>query len=78
MNLIINSNFRDLDKPKFREFSPGDDFYEALIKAHDQLTDEQSHELNVKLVLLLSNHIGDLSVLFEALTKARESVLGKA
>ena len=78
MNLITNSNFRDLEKPKFREFSPGDDFYEALIQAHDQLTDDQSHELNVKLVLLLSNHIGDLSILFEALSKARKSVLDKS
>ncbi|MDN4590377.1 hypothetical protein DBA29_17945 [Xenophilus aerolatus] len=50
-----------------------DDFYEALIDAHQGLTDEQSHALNARLVLLLANHIGALSVLREALAAARAS-----
>ena len=57
------------------EFSPGDDFYEALIQTHEGLTDAQSHELNAKLVLFLSNHIGDLRILREAFRLARESVM---
>jgi hypothetical protein len=48
-----------------------DDFYEALIDAHRDLTAPQSHELNAKLVLLLANHIGSLAVLKEALAAAR-------
>ena len=52
-----------------------DDFYEALIEAHRDLTPAQSHELNAKLVLLLANHVGALDVLREALAAARASTL---
>jgi hypothetical protein len=52
-----------------------DAFYEALIDAHRDLTPEQSHELNAKLVLLLANHVGVLAVLKEALDAARRNVL---
>ena len=52
-----------------------DAFYEALIDAHRELSSAQSHELNAKLVLLLANHVGDPSVLNEALAGARDSVL---
>ena len=48
-----------------------DDFYETLLKTHDGLTDAQSTALNARLVLLLANHIGDISVLEEALQIAR-------
>ncbi len=51
-----------------------DDFYEALIEAHQGLSTAQSHELNAKLVLLLANHVGRLDVLREALAAARASV----
>jgi len=51
-----------------------DDFYEALIEAHEGLDAAQSHELNAKLVLLLANHIGDLDVLREALQAARNTL----
>ncbi|SFM34001.1 DUF2783 domain-containing protein [Variovorax sp. OV329] len=50
-----------------------DDFYEALIEAHQGLSTEQSHALNARLVLLLANHIGALPVLREALAAAREA-----
>jgi hypothetical protein len=52
----------------------GDDFYEALIRAHDGLSDAQSHTLNARLVLILANHIGDLTALQEAITLARRSL----
>ena len=52
--------------------SAPDDFYEALIDAHRDLTAPQSHALNARLLLLLANHIGDLNVLREALNSARK------
>jgi hypothetical protein len=48
-----------------------DDFYEALIAAHEGLAEDESHALNARLVLLLANHIGALEVLREALDAAR-------
>lgn len=61
-----------------RAFTPGDDFYEALIDAHRGLSDEQSQLVNARLVLLLANHIGDLRVLREALAAARTGVADEA
>jgi hypothetical protein len=52
----------------------GDDFYEALIRAHEGLSEAESHTLNARLVLILANHIGDLTVLREALALARRSL----
>ena len=50
-----------------------DDFYEALIETHRDLSPEQSHALNARLVLLLANHIGRLEILKEALQAARST-----
>lgn len=55
-------------------FAVPDEFYEHLIEAHRDLSLGQSHAMNAALVLLLSNHIGDLGVIREALEKARISV----
>ena len=74
MALNLNPNFSEPGKRYFQTFSPGDDFYEALIQTHQDLSDEQSTLVNAKLVLLLSNHIGDLSVLREAMALAREGI----
>jgi hypothetical protein len=49
-----------------------DDFYEALIDTHRDLTLEQSQVVNAKLILLLANHIGDLDVLRDAMKRARD------
>ena len=51
--------------------SQPDEFYEALIDAHRDLSAEQSHVMNAKLVLLLANHIGDATVLRDALNRAQ-------
>lgn len=51
--------------------SAPDDFYEALINAHQDLSIEESQAFNARLVLLLANHIGALPVLQEALLAAR-------
>ena len=53
-----------------------DDFYEALIDIHRDLSAAQSHALNAKLVLLLANHIGTMAVLTEALKAARANLRG--
>ncbi|CAN7695168.1 DUF2783 domain-containing protein [Variovorax sp. LjRoot84] len=48
-----------------------DDFYEALLDAHQGLSTEESHAFNARLVLVLANHIGSLAVLRKALEAAR-------
>ena len=50
-----------------------DPFYEALIDTHRDLSEQQSHALNARLVLLLANHIGQHEVLLQALQAARDS-----
>lgn len=51
--------------------SAPDDFYEALINAHQDLSLEESQAFNARLVLLLANHIGVIEVLQEALNAAK-------
>ena len=49
----------------------GDEFYEALMAAHEGLSEDDSHALNAQLVLILANHIGDRRVLSEAIALAK-------
>lgn len=72
MPLQLDPNFHEGGKRYHRDFTPGDDFYQALIDMHRDLSDEQSARVNAKLILLLSNHIGDIAVLREAMALARE------
>lgn len=51
-----------------------DEFYEALLGLHRDLSDAQSALVNAKLILLLANHVGDPQVLREALAAARDEV----
>ena len=74
MPLNTEPNFREAGKRYFQTFSPGDDFYEALIEMHRELSDDQSAIVNARLILLLSNHIGDIAVLREAMQIARADV----
>ena len=62
MKLTTASN---LDSP--------DDFYEALIEAHQGLSIEESHAFNARLVLVLANHISSLAVLREAFAMAKRA-----
>jgi hypothetical protein len=48
-----------------------DDFYQMLIDMHQGLDDAESQLVNAKLILLLSNHIGDLDILKQAMDIAR-------
>jgi hypothetical protein len=59
MDLITTPN---LDAP--------DDFYEALIEAHQGLTSAESHAFNARLVLVLANHVGSTAVLRQAFEAA--------
>lgn len=74
MPLQLQPHLAEPGQRYFRDFTPGDDFYEALIEAHRDLGDEQSEMLNAKLILLLANHVGDIGVLREALALAREGL----
>jgi hypothetical protein len=51
-----------------------DRLYAAVIEAHSDLSESESAALNARLVLLLANHIGDETVLREAIKVARESI----
>jgi hypothetical protein len=73
-HLNLAPNFNEPGKRYFRDFTPGDDFYQALIDTHRDLSDVQSALVNAKLILLLANHVGDMQVLREALTLARADV----
>lgn len=59
MHLILSPNLPDPDG-----------FYDALLKAHDGLTKEESDALNARLILVLANHVGDQNVLREAIEAA--------
>lgn len=50
----------------------GDDFYAALMAAHEGLSFEESARLNARLVLLLANQVGDLETLRAAIEAARK------
>jgi hypothetical protein len=49
-------------------------FYDMLSDSHQGLDEDQSKMLNAQLILLLSNHIGDIGVLREAFALARVNV----
>lgn len=51
-----------------------DDFYQALIDAHAELTEAQSAALNARLILLLANQVGDVDTLRAAIAAARSGV----
>lgn len=48
-----------------------DDFYQKLIDMQRDLSDEQVQLANAKLILLLANHIGEESVLMQAIEIAQ-------
>ncbi len=48
-----------------------DGFYDELLAAHQGLEKAESDALNARLVLILANHIGDRTVLSQALRAAQ-------
>ena len=71
--LDTSPRFSDPGRPSRYPQQFGDDFYAALVQAHEGLSDDDSALLNARLVLLLANHIGRQDVLLEALAAARAS-----
>ena len=63
---------------KSRNLAEADAAYQALIEAHEGLSDEESQAFNARLILTLFNHIGDLGVIREALAIAAKPGSGKA
>ena len=49
-----------------------DGFYEALVEAHEGLSEKDSAALNARLVFLLANQIGDQSILYDCISAARK------
>jgi hypothetical protein len=65
MNTLLNlqQNLDDFDA-----------FYDLLSESHEDLDEMQSKMLNNQLILLLSNHIGNLAILREAFALARVKI----
>ena len=72
MTLIVEPNMHLPGQPP-GNLHAGDEFYEALLDAHQGLNEEQSDALNARLILTLANHIGDVSVLKQAVALAKEA-----
>ena len=70
--LKTQANFHDSGSAVRGDFEPGDTFYEALMDAHQGLSEDQSHLLNARLILVMANHIGDLEVLKQAIQLAKD------
>ena len=51
--------------------SRADESYALLIKAHEGLSEEESHAMNARLILILMNQVGDHEIIREALDLAR-------
>ena len=69
--LNTQPHFHDSKLQVLGDFEPGDVFYEALLQAHEGLSDSQSQLLNARLILVLANHIGHFDVLKQAIKLAR-------
>ncbi len=48
-----------------------DGFYEQLLNAHEGLSADQSEQLNMRLILLLANQVGDASILRDCIESAK-------
>lgn len=48
-----------------------DRLYAELIDLHRGLNEDQSHQLNARLILLLANQVGDTAIVREAMATAR-------
>lgn len=59
MSLITTPNIADPDA-----------FFAALTDCYRERSDEQNQAFNARLILLLANHIGDLTTLKAALSEA--------
>jgi len=56
-------------------FERPDDAFRLIVEAHRGLSDEASAGLDAALVIILTNHVGDLEVLREAIELAKRLIL---
>ena len=61
----------DISSPRLAD---ADGFYEALLRAHEGLSDDDSALLNTQLVLLLANQVGDSALLQACVNAARAAL----
>jgi hypothetical protein len=54
-----------------QNFQDADTFYDQLLNAHEGLSAEQSEQLNMRLILLLANQVGDAAVLRDCIESAK-------
>lgn len=54
-----------------QNFQDADTFYEQLLNAHEGLSSEQSEQLNLRLILLLANQVGNAAVLRDCIESAK-------
>ena len=48
-----------------------DGFYEQLLNMHEGLSSDQSEQLNMRLILLLANQVGNAAVLKDCIESAK-------
>lgn len=53
-----------------------DEIYNAIVSAHQGLSDDQCRAFDARLILLLANHVGDEVVIREALDAAKATLEG--
>ncbi len=51
----------------------GDGFYAALLEATEGLSETEINQFNARLILILSNHVGDKDILSEAIEIAKKT-----
>ena len=51
-----------------------DEFYQALMAAHEGLGIDESHRLNARLVLLMASRIGDIEMLKSILKLSQRDI----
>ena len=56
-----------------QNFQDADTFYDQLLNAHEGLSAEQSEQLNMRLILLLANQVGNAAVLRDCIESASQS-----
>ncbi|WP_428643201.1 DUF2783 domain-containing protein [Roseibium sp.] len=55
-----------------RNLADPDGFYEYLVTSQRHMSDEEANRMNARLILILSNHIGDLDILKAAIDFAAD------
>lgn len=53
-----------------------DEIYNAIVSAHQGLSDDQCRAFDARLILLLANYVGDEVVIREALDAAKATLEG--